>query len=95
VFIDSFDYREVLTPPSTPSSSKTNDSASSKKKSLALAHSRLVAHKYSSAFMRPISNKTVVGYEDVIYKFVSYPPKSILDSVLYNDLCFLFSLKSA
>jgi len=62
-------FREPVSSPSTPSSSRTNDSALSKcKKSLVLSQQRLASQKYSSAFLKPISNKTVSGYEDLIYR---------------------------
>lgn len=62
--------REIMASPSTPSSSKTNDMASTKKKSLLLVYHGLAGQKYSGVFQKPIANKTVKGYEEVIYWFV-------------------------
>ncbi|XP_065201496.1 bromodomain-containing protein 8-like [Planococcus citri] len=39
-----------------------------RKKSILLAHQRLMSHKYANAFQKPITNRQVQGYENVIYK---------------------------
>lgn len=52
---------------SLKSSAEDSEQAKTRKKSISLAYSRLMAHKYSNAFQKPITNKQVPGYEDVVY----------------------------
>lgn len=72
--------RRRYSTPATPVDSVPNSPASSTayfeddrdyrnwKKSIMLVYSRLAAHKYSSLFLKPITNEQVPGYHNIVYR---------------------------